>query len=173
MSKRKHSRFAPFFKGFKRPAAVGALAVFALAGWIVFQGYTLPYDPQVAMRDMDRGGWGAEVFNAVHGEAILNGLIKPANACGLGASSCFKCHNGQRAPVPGADPAKDPWHVQHASVNNSCVGCHAGNPRLMKESMAHSGLLADPRATPDKSCAACHQGSDIASLLQAYQSIAD
>lgn len=173
MSKHKVTGMSRFLKFLARPFSVAGVAVFALAGWVVWQAQTVPYDARESMRAMDQGGWGAEVFNAVHGEAILAGLIKPANACGLGASSCFKCHNGQRAPEPGADPVKDPWHVQHASVNNSCVGCHAGNPRLMRESMAHNGLLGDPRNTPDESCSSCHQGDDLSALLQTYQSIAD
>lgn len=113
-------------------------------------------------------GWGAEVLYT-ESVPILDHLIRPANACGLGASSCFKCHNGKRAAIPG----KRLWHSQHAAVNNSCVGCHGGNPRLIRKDMSHKGLIADPRSQPDASCKGCHQGNNIATLVQTYTKIAN
>ena len=116
-------------------------------------------------------GWGDEFLAGVH-EHVMAGLpISVANACGLGASSCFRCHNGKRAEEPGMDPDQDPWHVQHQSVNNSCAGCHQGNPRLMKQSIAHSGLVGDPRQAPDTSCFSCHTGSDDQGLVDLYLKI--
>jgi hypothetical protein len=100
---------------------------------------------------------------------ILDHIIRPANACGLGASSCFKCHNGKRA----AAPAKQPWHTQHTSVNHSCVGCHGGNPRIIRKEMSHQGLIADPRSKPEQGCKGCHQGDDFPALLQTYTKIAN
>ena len=93
--------------------------------------------------------------------------MAPANACGLGASSCFKCHNGKRAGAPKSEPAKAPWHAQHAKVNNSCVGCHRGNPRVMKEDVAHAKMVAKPRDDADGSCAGCHS-ADLAKVKTAY-----
>lgn len=93
--------------------------------------------------------------------------LAPANACGLGASSCFKCHNGKRAALPVSDPAKGPWHLQHSKVNNSCVGCHHGNPRVMKEDVAHTKLVAKPRDDTAGSCAGCHT-SDLNKVKNAY-----
>ncbi len=75
--------------------------------------------------------------------------IALANACGMGASSCFKCHNGTRAAAPKSDKATDPWHPDHKTVNDSCVGCHNGNARLMKEEMAHAKMLSTLAAAPD------------------------
>lgn len=110
-------------------------------------------------------GWGGEAALA-EGTSHLS-LISLANACGLGASSCFKCHNGKRATAPNMDPKKAPWHAQHRKVNNSCVGCHKGNPRIMKEDMAHSKMIAKPRDNSADSCASCHTG-DLAKVQGAY-----
>ena len=113
-------------------------------------------------------GWGDEFLANVH-EHVMAGLpISVANACGLGASSCFRCHNGKRAEEPGMDPDKDPWHVQHKTVNNSCAGCHQGNPRLMKQDIAHAGLIGDPRQQPATSCFTCHTGADDQGLVDIY-----
>ena len=53
-------------------------------------------------------------------------------------------------------------------MNNSCVGCHAGNARLIKQEIAHTGLVKDPRAAP-QACAKCHQAGDAADLLKSYR----
>lgn len=112
-------------------------------------------------------GWGAEATAAIAESAQRLSPIQLANACGLGASSCFKCHNGKRADAPEMDAAKAPWHAQHAKVNNSCVGCHKGNSRIMKESIAHAKLVAKPRDNTSDSCASCHKG-DLDKVQGAY-----
>ena len=148
---------------------MAVLSVFALVGWIAVSMQNINYDAQERMLSLDKGEWGAEVFDSIHESAIADGLVRPANACGLGASSCFKCHNGTRAPEPDTNPVTAPWHSEHARVNNSCVGCHSGNPRLMREQMAHRDLIADPRQQPTESCASCHQNaSELQGFLDAY-----
>lgn len=112
-------------------------------------------------------GWGTESLNVVRDGLSQISPIALANACGMGASSCFKCHNGTRAAAPGMDAAKSPWHVQHKTVNNSCVGCHKGNPRLMKEEMAHANMVKSPKQGAD-SCGNCHK-SDLAKVEAKYK----
>ena len=115
-----------------------------------------------------KGGWGMEALKTTVGEAKNHlQLIPLANACGLGASSCFKCHNGKRAGL--ASPVA--WHTDHAKVNNSCVGCHGGNPRLMKETLAHKNLLLNPLVSPKKYCFGCHQESNNQSLVAKYNDL--
>lgn len=116
-------------------------------------------------------GWGSEALAVVHEGVSRMSPIPLANACGLGASSCFKCHNGQRAKAPVMDSQTAPWHVQHKTVNNSCVGCHQGNPRLMKQEMSHKGLLANPRSETAKACASCHARKDLNELNKNYMSV--
>jgi hypothetical protein len=148
---------------------MAVLSVFAVAGWIAVSMQNINYDAQERMLSLDQGEWGAEVFDSIHESVIADGLVRPANACGLGASSCFKCHNGTRAPEPDTNPVSAPWHSEHARVNNSCVGCHNGNPRLMREQMAHKDLIADPRQQPGESCASCHKNeSELTGFLDAY-----
>lgn len=115
-------------------------------------------------------GWGSEALQA-RGGALLDHIVSPANACGMGASSCFKCHNGRRAPKPNENPEEAPWHIQHSKVNNSCVGCHNGNPRLMREQMAHQNLLANPRSDANQACATCHTAGEVEALLKLYDSV--
>ena len=112
-------------------------------------------------------GWGGEAVTVLSEGATRLLPISLANACGLGASSCFKCHNGTRASAPSMDPKKSPWHTQHSKVNNSCTGCHKGNARIMKEDMAHAKLIAKPRNNSTDSCASCHTG-DLAKVQAAY-----
>jgi len=116
-------------------------------------------------------GWGSEALSKVHSGLSDMSPISLANACGLGASSCFKCHNGKRAIAANMDSEKAPWHSQHSKVNNSCVGCHNGNPRLMKQKMAHNRLIGDPRNKPQESCSTCHSGSDLDALIKPYTSL--
>lgn len=116
-------------------------------------------------------GWGGEAVVAISEGASQLSPIKLANACGLGASSCFKCHNGKRAGLPNMDQKKAPWHAQHGKVNNSCVGCHKGNARIMKEDMAHAKMIAKPFDNKTDSCASCHT-SDLAKVQGAYQATA-
>ncbi len=114
--------------------------------------------------DPDEAGWGAASLQVDAGTGRQFQLISLANACGLGSSSCFKCHNGSRAEQPAAEP----WHTQHDNVNRSCDGCHGGNPRLMKESMSHRGLVVNPIEQPQEYCYKCHAGSDAPALLGQY-----
>lgn len=116
-------------------------------------------------------GWGHETL-AAKPNGITDFFIRTANACGLGATSCFRCHNGQRAPAPSSDETRAPWHVQHKSVNYSCNGCHGGNPRIIKKETAHKNLIAKPLASPAQSCFSCHTGSDASGLLDKYEKLA-
>ncbi|MBK9134055.1 MAG: hypothetical protein IPM15_06820 [Betaproteobacteria bacterium] len=111
--------------------------------------------------------WGDEAAHARPMAAADWLPMAPANACGLGASSCFKCHNGKRAALPKSEPATGPWHAHHSKVNNSCVGCHKGNPRVLKEDVAHAKMIAKPRDDAGGSCAGCHT-SDLAKVKAAY-----
>lgn len=124
-----------------------------------------------ALPDQPAHAWGEEMLADVHKHVVAGLPIRVANACGLGASSCFRCHNGKRAAEPGYDPAKDPWHLHHKSVNNSCVGCHQGNSRLMKQEIAHSGLVINPRSQPATSCFTCHNAATDQGLVDAYQKL--
>jgi hypothetical protein len=124
----------------------------------------------VAQEGAATGGWGSEVLATFHDQVLERAPVNVANACGLGATSCFKCHNkGRRGPAPSMDEAKSPWHPQHMEVNHSCDGCHNGNPRLMVKGMAHREMIADPRTKPDKSCATCHSDGEISELLGNYK----
>ena len=118
-----------------------------------------------------RPAWGSEVLAAAREQAFDLVPFSVANACGIGASSCFKCHNGTRAAAPKADKTASPWHPDHKTVNDSCVGCHAGNARLIKKEIAHAQLISDPRGAPER-CAGCHKSGDSAALLKTYQAIA-
>lgn len=109
-------------------------------------------------------GWGAEALADVRDMMRAVSPIAEANACGMGASSCFKCHNGTRAAAPG----EQKWHTDHKSVDNSCVGCHKGNPRLIKKELAHTEMVKDPRAKPAEMCASCHKTGNSADLVKAY-----
>lgn len=144
-----------------RAAAVFSILTASVA-WIA----TGESDGQVPVAD---AGWGSEALVEVRAGLERISPIALANACGMGASSCFKCHNGKRAAAPNMDPAKAPWHAQHKKVNNSCIGCHKGNPRLMKAEMAHAGMLKGPRGGAD-ACGNCHK-SELGKLEAVYQSI--
>lgn len=150
---------------------VVALSVITLAAGIM-QGQSTTPQQTVGMESAEpaASGWGAEALNdEPDGERFTFNIIRPANACGLGASSCFKCHNGNRAVAPGMDAESDPWHTDHRSVNNSCAGCHQGNPRLMKEALAHTKMLANPLTDLDKACASCHRNDNVNEMAKAYQ----
>ncbi len=140
-----------------------ALGLAALA----FVLWALQPDVRAPAAGAAHAGWGAEAAHATADAPLAWLPMAPANACGLGASSCFKCHNGTRAPAPTSDPAKAPWHVHHAKVNNSCVGCHKGNPRIMKEELAHAKMVAKPRDNTSESCGTCHT-ADLAKVQGAY-----
>lgn len=113
-------------------------------------------------------GWGHEALSELRVQLGALSPVPVANACGMGASSCFKCHNGKRAAAPKTDRQSGLWHVQHKTVNHSCVGCHAGNARIIKQEMAHEGLIADPRTKPE-TCASCHKADNPTALLATYQ----
>jgi hypothetical protein len=110
-------------------------------------------------------GWGAEALADVRDAMRAVSPIAEANACGMGASSCFKCHNGTRAKAPSTEK----WHADHKSVDNSCAGCHKGNPRLIKKELAHDQLVKDPRADVAGMCASCHKSGNAGELVKAYK----
>ena len=115
-----------------------------------------------------KADWGSEVLVAVREEAFAIAPFAVANACGIGASSCFKCHNGTRAVAPKMDKKASPWHTDHKTVNDSCVGCHGGNARLIKKEIAHTNLTKDPKVKGEQ-CANCHKSGNAPELLKAYQ----
>lgn len=139
-------------------AAVALLTLCALA-------WSLLADSSRSSPELQTAGWGAE--SLVESDGAWS-PIAAANACGMGASSCFKCHNGKRAAAPKMDRKDGAWHADHKTVNHSCVGCHNGNARIIKKELAHADLLKDPRTKAD-ACAACHKSQDTNALLKAYQ----
>lgn len=147
----------------RRAASTLMVAALGLLLW------TFGADPRGPEATTVAGAWGDEAAQA-RPTTMADWLpMAPANACGLGASSCFKCHNGKRAGAPKADPAKSPWHAHHAKVDNSCVGCHKGNPRVMKDDVAHKNMLKTPRDDSGGSCAGCHT-ADLDKVKTAYAS---
>lgn len=140
----------------------GTLVALAAAGMLVFAAH------QAATPADEPAAWGSEALAAVAERAFELAPVPVANACGIGASSCFKCHNGTRAPAPKADKATSPWHPQHRTVNDSCVGCHAGNARIIKKEIAHTGLVKDPRGAP-AACAKCHKSGNADDLMKSYR----
>lgn len=113
-------------------------------------------------------GWGQEAIGGVKEYVAALSPIASANACGMGASSCFKCHNGMRAPAAIMDPKTAPWHFNHESVNGDCVGCHKGKERLVKKELAHEGLIKDPRLAVSETCDTCHKSGNSAELVKRY-----
>ncbi len=113
--------------------------------------------------------WGSEALEIIHTQAQQLSPIALANACGLGASSCFRCHNDKRAKAPNYSPVDAPWHAQHKSVNYSCTGCHQGNPRILKQEIAHKNLIVNAAAAPEKTCATCHSADEVTRLLPVYR----
>lgn len=147
-----------------RAAAAAGILVVALIAWSALSVIFAP----APKKSEATPGWGQEATRDLGGRIAALSPIAAANACGMGASSCFKCHNGQRAPAPVADKENGPWHADHKSVNNSCVGCHKGNPRLIKQSLAHADLLVDAREKPAETCKTCHSTGNDAELLKLY-----
>lgn len=147
-----------------------ALAAFTVLGVLAVTASLMatPAGENVGARGDAERGWGGEALAAATERAFDLMPIPVANACGIGASSCFKCHNGSRAAAPKADKASAPWHPQHKTVNDSCVGCHAGNARIIKKEIAHTGLVKDPGGSPE-ACAKCHKSGNAAELLKSYQ----
>jgi hypothetical protein len=132
-----------------------------MAVWAGYAGYVSDNGMPVA----DDGSWSSEVLANIHEGIVTASPVPLANACGLGASSCFKCHNGKRADLP----AEKAWHTDHAKVNHSCVGCHKGNERLMLQNMAHKDLIAKPVSKPQEACQDCHVDGEMQTLLDKYQ----
>ncbi len=155
-----------------------AVTLVAGTGWSYLSGVT-PEDtltqPMAAGLAPDRTpvAWGEEVLTDLSGRVVAALPVRVANACGLGASSCFRCHNGKRAPAPAEDAARGPWHIDHKKVNNSCGGCHQGNPRLMKQNIAHKGLVANPVAESEKTCFGCHTSADAQGMVDTYRKLTD
>lgn len=152
---------------------IAAIMTLAMVSWSVFVDMPRPSAgsasvPAIPVRDTT--GWGIEALNTLPTRATAWSPIPVANACGLGTSSCFKCHNGQRAPAPKMDKENGLWHAQHMHVNDDCVGCHAGNARIIKKELAHADLIADPRTKPAR-CATCHMSEDNVALLKQYQKV--
>lgn len=156
-----NNRFYLIIKHSRRLLLRTALLVLALAAVTAALAVTgqqlLVHQEQLVAEQADSTAydWGIEALDTLHQEVQALSPIPLANACGLGASSCFRCHNGQRAAAPATDE-NGPWHSQHTTVNYSCAGCHKGNPRIIKESIAHKKLVVNPVATPETSCAGCH-----------------
>ena len=143
--------------------AAGLTLVFAFAtAWTFVAGDEPGAAPQASATQSE--AWGHEALTNVGQRMRSISLIAEANACGMGASSCFKCHNGTRA----AAPKQEKWHTDHRTVNDSCVGCHKGNARLIKADLAHANMVKDARTAPE-TCAKCHQGNDAAELLKSYK----
>ena len=155
------SRAGGWRRSLRRVASIALTLTLGLALWLFGADRRAGDAPQTV------AAWGDEALQA-QPNSLADWLpLAPANACGLGASSCFKCHNGKRAAAPNADPAKAPWHAQHSKVDNSCAGCHRGNPRVMKEEVAHTKMVAKPRDDSAGTCAGCHT-SDLAKVKTAY-----
>lgn len=134
-----------------------------MAGWVGYASYVISN----GVPGGEDGSWSSDVLAEIHEGIITASPVEMANACGLGASSCFKCHNGKRAEAPG--PQK--WHSEHDKVNGSCVGCHSGNQRLMVKNMAHRDLIGDPRMKSQETCMSCHKDADPKALVDKYMGI--
>jgi hypothetical protein len=115
--------------------------------------------------------WGYEAIEIVKTHAQQFSPVPLANACGLGASSCFRCHNGKRAALPTTAADVAPWHHQHTSVNYSCTGCHQGNPRILKQEIAHKNLVVNPLSVPEKTCGTCHSPAEVDALANTWREI--
>ena len=151
-------------RGVLRTAAgTAAVAVVALA-WSLASSSPERADGAATPR-AESSGWGAEAIADVRDMMRTVSPIAEANACGMGASSCFKCHNGTRAVAPSTQK----WHSDHKSVDNSCVGCHKGNPRLIKKELAHAEMVKDPRPRAAELCAGCHKSGNAGDLVKAYK----
>lgn len=126
-----------------------------------------PFEQAFLNTPAEDTAWGTEALVQAHETVKQMSPIAAANACGLGASSCFRCHNDKRAPIQNKDENEAPWHAQHDKVNYSCAGCHAGNPRILKQEIAHKGLIANPVSEADKTCKSCH-GADADAKAKIY-----
>lgn len=164
-------------KSIKGLGKTGRLFLLLGSAWLLLVGATslvafwqLPDATQQAIVAGD--DWGAEALEVVGQQAQQFSPIAIANACGLGASSCFRCHNGKRADAPDTTPELGLWHQQHSKVNYSCTGCHQGNPRILKQEIAHKNLIVDPRQEVEKTCGSCHNAADVHTLVNTYSALA-
>jgi hypothetical protein len=144
--------------------ALAALFTASTAAWV--SQVTGQQTQQVASSG---AGWGSEAIGGAQEYLSALSPIASANACGMGASSCFKCHNGTRAAAPKMDAKTAPWHTDHKSVNGDCVGCHKGKERLIKKELAHEGYIKDPRQNVAAACDGCHKSGNSAELNKRYQ----
>lgn len=156
----------------KHRRAVLALGVFAAffavtsAAWLSVIGEN---GGTARQSETTLSGWGQEALQELRISAAALSPIADANACGMGASSCFKCHNGARAMAPKMDAKTGAWHADHKSVNGSCAGCHKGNQRLIKKELAHEGLIKDARQKAAETCDTCHKTGNTGELVKRYQ----
>jgi nitrate/TMAO reductase-like tetraheme cytochrome c subunit len=149
-------------------AAVWSILFVVTAGVATTSYYLEVQQDSTAQATFAQENWGQEALEIIHDKAKEMSPVEFANACGLGASSCFRCHNGKRAALPDYSPTESPWHDQHKSVNYSCTGCHAGNPRILKQEIAHKNLIANSVNEPEKTCATCHAADEVTRVLNVY-----
>jgi hypothetical protein len=149
--------------------AATALTVLLSVSTVAWLSLVAEQQSQIAPVSGAGSGWGREAIGDLRDYAAAFSPIADANACGIGASSCFKCHNGTRAAVPKMDAKTGPWHLDHKSVNGSCAGCHKGNQRLIKKELAHEGMIKDSRLKVADTCDACHKSGNTAELNKRYQ----
>lgn len=145
---------------------LGVLVTGSTAAWLSLLD---EQQSQATPGGMAESGWGREAVGELREYAAALSPIADANACGMGASSCFKCHNGTRAAAPKMDAASGQWHLDHKSVNGSCVGCHKGKDRLIKKELAHEGMIKDSRLKVADTCDSCHKSGNSAELNKRYQ----
>ncbi len=94
--------------------------------------------------------------------------VSPANAqCGANASSCKRCHQGEKA-YPVNDMGQ--WHIDHAD-SDFCQLCHGGDKTADDADVAHQGMFDPLGERGQARCAACHP-ADVDNFLQAYQDLA-
>lgn len=149
----------------------GARVLGALIGVWLLGNLIAAGDHALRTQSAAPAGWGSEAIGDLADTTPSFPFIGVANACGLGTSSCARCHDGRRALAPSGGDAAGPWHRDHARVPYSCVGCHKGNPRVMRQDVAHQKLIANPLKAPDENCKACHTGAELPALAERYLSI--
>ncbi len=160
------SRLGKYKKWLIAATAFTVLFSASTAAWLSLLGEQQSTNAPVSNAE---SGWGQEAVADLREYGAALSPIANANACGMGASSCFKCHNGTRAPAAKMDSKTGPWHLDHKSVNGSCVGCHKGKDRLVKKELAHEGMIKDPRQKSADTCDACHKAGNAAELNKRYQ----
>lgn len=148
---------------------LGALAAYFAVTSVAWLSVLGDNDGTAGKSNIAHSGWGQEALQDIRDRSAALSPIADANACGMGASSCFKCHNGARAMAPRMDAKTGAWHADHKSVNGDCVGCHKGNERLIKKELAHQGLINDPRLKAADTCNSCHKTGNTAELVKRYQ----